>query len=1855
MDMKKNRLITPILFFSLVAVSPELVSAVGHDHSESSFPTKDTCIVRLQKVLENGQQKWGKDVDSIDSIIRELKGMNETSCSSVSKAMIQAYLAEYILTRYQLGITAFDERTPILDGEPESMDDWTTNIFYNHILNALKASVEPATELEAVTLPASSPWLTKSGDNPEPTTLYTVLAQQALALLQNMDLNRSYQFYSGNLPTPQLLFQPLKSFISEPVPDNLNPLVSQQLAVYRQLILFASDKADLSNMVRYNLDRLNFVRRLVPYEEGRRLYVQALEQMLETYADSPAVTLVGAALINERYETDRMEQDLLLARKLIKAFPTGAGSCELKQLAASLEAMVMDLQIPQWVYPGDSVPLSCNLQHVSSFEVTVRNNETGAVWQTTYRPELGATKQKELSLKLPPNTYGTYTVSVVNPQYPDRKAELSYTVTSLFPVYQSAGKEIVLLVVDGQSGVPRPNVKVDVSCETYQKKLLSKQELVTDKSGVIRLVRENGSNTYRFNLTDGKDRYVKDNTFYSYGQEFRTQHSRTQLNFFIDRGVYRPGQSVQFKGILWSGSSSDSRIVAGEEVEVTLYNAQGEQVTSRQLKTDGFGALSGTFTLPDTGLDGTYQLGSKFGRISFEVAQYKRPAFQVNFQNPDSLYAAGDTVLLKGRAVTFAEAPVQEARVSYRVVFENYLWRYPVRERELYNGEVRTNSEGYFSIPVITDIPADQQTKNGVFRIETRVSGMNGETEIADYRLPVGSQPVQIDFDFTNPLPRINSSDNRNMELINTDSLLQLNIRARSMNGNDLAQRGVLSLYRITRDTLPVFQKVVESNTPIPLEFKKTPAGRYLFKVALAGEEGKDSTFYSNEYLLFSPQDQQPPINIPNWYVPLKTEVENGEEARILLGSSLGDISVLYQLFDGEELVETKRLPLSGKNRILEIPYEPRYGNNLTVLYTFVKDQQLFTNQAILTRKEPSRNLTIRTDVFRDHLLPGQEETWKFTVLLPDGKPADAQVLAELYDSRLDKLVPYEWYFNPVYRNYTYVNPWIYPLNVYSSNRISFREMIECPVYETSVMAYKLPLPFRPTTRLGFSGGIKQQALNLSANKETVVQMDASPAMSPQEENSNERYRTDLSETAFFYPNLQTTSDGEVSVKFEVPQNLTTWNLRMLATTSTLKWGMITKQMITSKPFMVQANPPRFVRQGDSLSLPVTLINRTDSMCSGTLSVEVFNPTTDEVITRFEKSFILDPENNASFGFSFHIPADIPLAGMRVRAANTGFSDGEQHLLPILPSRMLVTKSFPITISGNEKQTFPYTEFMEKESTTDNYRYEVQYTGNPVWYAVQALPALSRTPADNASGAITAYYVNTLAAHLASSDPMIDKAIRNWQLIPDKVSQSPLAKNQEVKQILLAETPWVLDAETENANIRSLARLFDKNELSGKQQSALRTLEGLQLADGGFAWFKGMNSSLEQTLHVLDYFARLTALNAIEYGETEREMQQRALRFCDLEISRLYKEKQLGDKTGWFWAYIRSAYRDIPFNDGSLEVHKSIINEMRKEAANANLYQQALASLTLRRYGFVTEADSLNKSLRDLATVSEKLGMYWANNRSSLTSGGSVLETHVLLMQALYEGKASKSEMDAMKLWLLCQKQANSWGGYPVTVDAINALLTTGNDWVGAAKQPVVWVGTYTLSSDPFFNFTDTLFTASSIQPDLGEITIDQQGMNPGFGAAYWQYYADFDAVGQDNGALSVRKAYYKEQTQNGKVYLLPLDSAVDQYDVIVTRLTVRADRDFGFVTLKDQRAACLEPADQVSGYRYTPAVSYYQETEDASTNFFFTNLPKGTYVLEYRSNAVQKGMFNDGVSTIQSLYAPEFTGNAAAGKMIVE
>jgi hypothetical protein len=966
--------------------------------------------------------------------------------------------------------------------------------------------------------------------------------------------------------------------------------------------------------------------------------------------------------------------------------------------------------------------------------------------------------------------------------------------------------------------------------------------------------------------------------------------------------------------------------------------------------------------------------------------------------------------------------------------------------------------------------------------------------------------------------------------------------------------------------------------------------------------------------------------------------------------------------------------------------------------------------------------LDIEFESFRNKLLPGQQEEWKIKIKDKKGEKIAAEMVATLYDASLDEFRMNSWYFNVLNYKYSgaYWNSYYNFTTCQSDYYADLQENLSEKYYNYDQLnwfgypqvsygwGYGNGEGYHGKTRMSMAldGAIVQEESE-SAPPSPPADSNKGDKTITGEENQNRRdgkkepnkndpkageikeeegkdpgrsvqIRKNFNETAFFFPQLQTNDKGEIIIKFTIPEALTKWKMMGLAHTKDLKSGMIEKELVTQKDLMVMPNAPRFFREGDTIYFSAKVSNISDRDLSGEVSLELFDATTmkaaDELLNNKAKNQKFDAKKgqSTSLNWKIFIQNGIDAITYRLIARSGNYSDGEEMAIPVLSNRMLVTESLPLPINGKQSKQFKFDKLLNSgnSSTIRNYKLTLEFTSNPAWYAVQALPYLMEYPYECSEQTFNRYYANSIASYIANSNPKIKKVFDSWKNFTPDALLSNLEKNQELKNLILEETPWVLQAKSESERKQRIALLFDLNTMSNELQKALSKLEKKQTSNGGFAWFDGMPDDRYITQYIVTGFGHLDHIGVIKCKEDQKiwNILYKAITYLDARnredfdyIKKYYPKDMDKNHIGYYniqYLYARSYFLDkLEISSANKEAFNYFSDQTKKYWNSFNNYHKGMIALALKRMNMPEVPGKIINSLKETALHSDEMGMYWRDMEGGYYWYQAPIETQSLLIECFDEVANDQNSVEELKIWLLKQKQTQDWKTTKATAEACYALLLKGSDNLASDKQVEITMGDMKIDPTKMDNvkveagtgYFKTSWSGGDIKPEFGNIKVKKTDDGVAWGAIYWQYFEQLDKITSAETPIKIEKKLFVEKNSpTGPVIDPVTDKSVLKIgDKIKVRIVIKVDRDMEYVHMKDMRASGFEPTNVISQYKWQDGLGYYESTKDAATNFFFSYLPKGTYVFEYPMFVTHKGYFSNGITTIQCMYAPEFSSHS--------
>ena len=1414
--------------------------------------------------------------------------------------------------------------------------------------------------------------------------------------------------------------------------------------------------------------------------------------------------------------------------------------------------------------------------------------------------------------------------------------ELFYVSNLAVMIQQLPDDKHRYVVVNATDGQPVPGAKImlydrDYDVKTGKWKRLVHARLTTDENGEAYFKNVDGNvliSTSNDKFAPAKDIYL------SRARYYEKKDDETKYQLFTDRAIYRPGQKVHATAVSYIVKKGLDASVPGKSMELKfiLRDANWKQVAEQKATTDEYGTASVDFELPQGGQTGMYHVSvNNRANSSFRVEEYKRPTFEITFPKVNEKYNWGDTVVVKASAKTYAGVPVQGAKVEYQVTRRNQLWWWGAGSagQLVKTDSCVTREDGTFDVEI--PLEASLSGKDEVdmsdfmriarffnFEVSAIVTDISGESHEGVMSLPLGTKPTSL----TVNLPK----------RIETDSLKTVTFAYRNASGMEISSN---LKYRIDKGEW----KDAEANAPISMAV--LPSGVHEME-AICGQDTLQQKF-----TLFSIKDTHPMEPTTEWYYQTaKTFPRDGKPVYVQVGSSENGAHIVYSIIAGNKLLEKGAWELGDSIVTLPFTYKPEYASGVVINYSFVKNGECYTRKISIARPLPEKKLNITWKTFRDRLTPGQKEKWTLQITTPDGKPAKAQLMSVLYDKSLDQLADHTWkmslgfsqwlpdcYWKSNLKYYEMGLSGTYPTKYYDEKELDvdqfdgkyfsyygYMQAVELSKLERSsggtvesvrIQKDELVREEAKVMRIRGSKMARVGASAPSVNKvfdvvEEMPQFAGGSGSDAGQFLDKVQIRENLNETAFFYPALESDNNGNVAIRFTLPESVTTWKFMGLAHDKEMRNGCLVDEAVAQKTVMVQPNMPRFLREGDKATIVAKLSNTSDKKVSGNARMQIIDPEINKVVWQKTQGYKIDAEGSAIVSFDVSgLKEGVYI--IKVVAAGNGYSDGEQHYLPVLSNRELVVNTLPITLHQKGEQNFDLSKlFLNKEGKqakgAEDAKVTIEYTNNPSWLMVKALPAISNPDEENAISLMSAIYANTITTHIQKT------------LSLDNHSQKNLSQE------------------------------------SIRLQNQVEKLQKLQNPNGSFSWWNGMKGSRYMTTSVAEMMVRLNAIAGVQ--KSTARMLTSALNYLSLQTAREVREMKKQEEKKQKVSPSEQAlhYLYILSMDGrkmkqNLEADKAyLLDKMSKMIGEFSIYGKARAAVVLARNSqqnaaYREKAGEYLQSVNEYAVYREEMGRYYDTRKALYSWRNYKIPTQVSVIEAMQMLKPNdKQTIEELQRWLLMSKRTQSWDTPVNTVDAVYAFMK-GNEsnWNKRAENAVLKLDGKLL---PMPQDSTTLgYVKTEKAGKASTLSINKKSDYTSWGAVYAEFKQPLSEIASLESGIKVsRKVENQKKAKVG-----------DKIKVIIT---ITADRDYDFVKIVDKRAACLEPVNQLSGYQW--GMECYVSPKDNTTNFYFDRLSKGKHFVEMEYYVDRKGDYQSGSCTAECTYSPEFGGRTEAYKMTV-
>jgi uncharacterized protein YfaS (alpha-2-macroglobulin family) len=1473
-----------------------------------------------------------------------------------------------------------------------------------------------------------------------------------------------------------------------------------------------------------------------------------------------------------------------------------------------------------------------------------------------------------------------------------------YHLSAINSVTSSDNGITHFLITDQKNGLPIKNAVIKVTQEYYYSNS-NKDEYIpmilhTDKNGSASF--KIRSTSYKYQVTSKNDSLI--GRFYAYGNY--DQDTTYTYKAYLDRGIYLPGQNGFIKILGFHGKNNDFKVDANEqEIELEIKDNNDQVIFKKQINLNEFGTASVAFQLPSSGfllgnlsilLDGEYI-------ESFKVEEYKRPTFKVDFEEIKGKVKLGDSLKVVGTVKAFAGYPISNAKVNVKITQSNYFPRWcdvNYDDRVSYfDTLISTDQNGNFTIQFLPQNKKYSFASH--FRMNAIVTDISGEVQENSTSIYVGNQSYLIDFNLDENLlstqentvqPFVKNSENVEIKGAEINysiiKIKQERIAKTALNEaefktfteKEFNQSFPLYSYFSEPKTLQtdtVLSGKLKSGTTIDLNKSIQKQGAYAIQFSAIDENG-EKTLLERTFNYIIPTSKKGQHVNDLWMIANKTTVKAGDELELIIGSSHKKLNVYFEIKNDRTGTTGKWIKLKGR-KVIKYKVTEKDKNGITFNILTVKDNQIFQQQQIIRFRNDDKKLNIQLASVKDYLKPGSQEKWSVTIKDNNLKNAPSELLVAMHDASLNQLNSTYWdhsfYYYPDFSiNWNHSSGSnLLARNSKWSDYYSFTEyglnIYHRAVYSRAPLANMYGKDSSSSEDMAFSEPVMEME---EVNLESVGNSNGSgkgkglgdSKKSKDQETKPVTPRTNFNETAFFYPSIYADTAGNYRFEFTLPDALTTWQFRALATTKDLKVGYYEHSFEAKKELMVEPNEPRFFRENDEFVFSSKVVNMTEKEQEVSVKLTFIDPMTDNVSTTLfgsinDQKVKVGANSSAEVSWKIKIPEDqFSLIAYQIEASNAQFSDAERKAIPILSNKQLVVESMPFVKTSKGEQAFTMEKLKNLSASAQKISYTLEMQTQPMWTTLMSLPYLMEFPYECAEQTFARYFGNVLAQKIIKDNPAFKRIIETWKQTNPNAFLSELEKNKELKSILLTETPWLLDAQNETAQRNHLATLFDENSLQNNINGAIEKLSVLKSTDGGWSWFGNHESNVYITQHIVSGFGQLKQLG-IQYDE---EIVQTAVAFLEQaylkefnDIKKENREKLVGlSSLHVHWLTTRS-YFDVKVTEASAYYQKCL----DKDWKNVDLQTQALAGISFLKTGKKGFADKIKNSILDRATQKPEMGMYWNANKSGYYWNQSPIETQSYIIQFFTEMGSLDKEVQQMQLWLLRNKQVNAWETTKATTLACHALLINKTSIANQLNQEVsvrfndgTNLGVLKKDASSTFVYNGTEITTGKATVNVSTTT-DQ----PVFGAMYLKYLDKMENIEKSTGEMRIERHYY--WMNNGKEEEVLAATILPIGTKITVKMTVRSNQAMEFVHIKDSKASGFESREKVSSYKYS-TVSYYQINKDASTELFIDYLPKGNHTFEYELFVTGKGSLTIGTAEVECMYAPMYRGISGGMKVLV-
>ncbi|MFZ2955965.1 MAG: alpha-2-macroglobulin family protein [Candidatus Ozemobacteraceae bacterium] len=1935
-----------------------------------------------KKIVLEGTIQGNKAEEKIVRLEKEIPSFDVSL-----QPLLRVVLAHWYWQYYRQNNWRFLNRSTTQGLDEKDFTTWDLPKLFKKIGGIFEEVLKEETVLQKVPVESFSDFLI-AGNQPIPLrpTLFDFIAHETLQFYMSGEQAAANPQDAFEIDAESPALGDAKAFLAwEPDTGNTDSPKFKAVQLFRRLMKYHSTPENREAFLDLDLMRLTWLRGVAIGESASENYLKRMLSIAKESAESPLSTLACGCAAAELVQQGKNVEAHKIAAEGLARFPNSDGARNCRAVIAQLERRELSVTVERII--GKPLPkLRVNYKNIDkvSFKLVSydwrdllkKKNWSPENLDWEVRQKLASRAGAEAwSSSLPPTPdFSPRTEEVVIPQ---AAAGLYYLVASCKPdfsqndncvamtpvwfsslalVSRARGGEIGGLVLDNESGEPIAEADVDAFTMDYDHGWRRVEKVKTDATGVYTFSKSGreasrGNSIFAIVHARGETLFDLDGMN---SNAYPPPSPQDMVFFFTDRAIYRPGQSIQYKGLVVHVDPEGNRydVLPSRSSTVYFRDVNGQEVAKQTVTSNAYGSFSGSFTAPGPGrLLGQMSLWAEHfnGNGNFRVEEYKRPKFKVTLEQPAEGGKLNERITVKGLALAFTGAAIDGAKIKYRVTREarlpDWCWWCPVRPagaQEISHGVAVTDGNGGFSVTFTAkpdrSIPEKDQP-TFIYRVSADVTDSAGETRSAEQSVRLGYAALELGLQADSWL--------------DTAKPVKLRMHATTLDGKGIPAHGSLQIHALKSPATPVRPDLDQSNPGNLSDIRAWEVGdvaeKMEFDTAVDGSASASFTLKPGAYravsrsrdrfgtevsaqtdlLITEPNAKQFATRIPFHFRPESSFVEVGNTFRALWGTGYSSGRAYIEIEHHRRILKAFWTEAGTTQQLVELPITEELRGGFHVRIVQVRENRAYPQDMYVDVPWSNKELGLSFAHFTSKMQPGQKDTWTVSVKGPGAEMKAVEMVAGMYDASLDAFAPHSWltgfgFFrrddSSIVQRFGNASRGLENIYYFSEPSVSGASRVYHRLPDELVqnfMGYEMErdgMNFADGPMGGSGGGSSKGMVMRSRamprmsmeKKDTADKMECAKsapmdAAAPCEAPANEQSlstgagaattapgnagtgadlskvsaRTNLNETAFFFPHLAVESDGSVKMTFTMPEALTTWKFLGFAHGLKGEAGGLTGETVTQKDLMVQPNPPRFLREGDVLTFTAKVTNLSETVQKGKIRLSLRDSVTDKPrdaefgLSAPDLPFEVPAKESRSFGWTLTIPDGPGIVAYKVVAATDNLSDGEEAMLPILSRRLFVTESLPLPIRGPGTKSFKLQKLLDaaKSNTLVTQALTVQMTSNPAWYAVQALPYLMEFPHECSEQLFNRIYANSLARFIARSDPKIRKVFETWKADEaqgGKALLSNLEKNQDLKSVVLLETPWVCQAKTETENKHQIGVLFDDNRIESELSRGMEKLKQMQAGGGYWPWFPGGPPNSFITMYITTGFGRLRHLGV----DVEISPALRALDYLDSWLNERYREiLRYGHKEDNHLTSEIALY----FYGRSFFLKEKPIAQVAKEAVDYftgqaqkywlqldNRLSQGHLALGLSRFGEKTLPSKIFASIKERSVTEEEMGRFWRETELSWWWYRAPIETQAIMVELFDEIGKDADGVEECKIWLLKQKQTQDWKTTKATADAIYALLLKGDKLLASDKLVKVSLGGIEIQPEKVeagTGFYEQKFPGSEVKPAMGDVVVTKEDKGIAWGGLHWQYLEDMTKITPHETNLKLKKTLFvKTDTPRGPE-ISPVKGKLSVGDLLVVRIELRTDRDMEYVHMKDGRGSGLEPIEALSGYRYQDGLGYYQSPRDTATHFYFDYLPKGVYVFEYNLRVQHKGRYQTGMAEIQCMYAPEFGSHSESFLLEVE